>query len=158
MTASRVLTSTGCLTIITGRPFFQRSTPTTKRVVINKLFRPSTGCAQTLGHGFPPRPKIKVGTDPDVPRMRDTDDALDGNLAGPFICLHNHLLIVAYNTHSQTRYQNLADFSASMLICFHGFTCSKDFKLKEVQNVFSQTPIQPLRLCYYASIHDEYPW
>lgn len=71
--------------------------------------------------------------------MRDTDDALDGNLAGPFICLHNHLLMLAY-THSQTRY--LADFSASMLICFQGFTCSKDFKLKEVQNVFSQTPVK----------------
>ena len=48
------------------------------------------------GKDSPPRQKIKVGTDPNVPRVRDTDDALDGNLVEPVIWLHNHLLILAY--------------------------------------------------------------
>ena len=45
------------------------------------------------GKESPPRQKIKAGTDPDVPRMRYTDDTFDGNLVQP-VWLRNHLLML----------------------------------------------------------------
>lgn len=90
--------------------------------------------------------------------MRDTDDTFDGNFVQP-VRLHNLLMLtVRQERIFWTTKKHSLSYKASTTCWFvsRGLKFQKILVQTGSDCVFSD-PIEPLRLCYYASVHDECP-